>query len=45
MPSDEQKKFIDKTVLEIINSIKKDGIYNEKFETDLNEVIETIYGF
>lgn len=44
-PSDKQKEFIDKTVQEIINSIKKDGIYNEKFETDLNEEIKTIYGF
>ncbi len=45
LPSDEQKAFIDKTVKEIIDNIKKDGIYNEKLEIDLYEVIKIIYEF
>jgi len=45
LPSAEQKSFIDTTVQKIIDSIKESGIYNEKFETDLNEVIKKIYDF
>jgi hypothetical protein len=45
LPSDEQKSFIDKKVQEIIASIKKDRYYDDKLESDLNEVIKTIFGF
>ena len=45
LPSDEQKAFIDKTVKEIIDSIKKGGVCNEKLEIDLYEVIKIIYEF
>ena len=45
LPTDEQKRFIDMTVQNIIDSIKKDGVYNEKLEIEINEVIKTIYEF
>jgi phospholipid N-methyltransferase len=44
-PTDKQLKHIDKTVGEIINSIKKTGSYNEELEKELNEIIKTVYGF
>lgn len=45
LPSEEQQSSIDKTVQEIINSIKVNGKYNEDLEIGLNEVIKIIYGF
>lgn len=45
LPSEEQRSCIDKTVQKIIKSIKDNGNYNEKLETELNEVIKIIYGF
>ncbi len=45
LPTDEQKVYIDKIVLEIISSIKENGNYNDKLEIELNEIIKTIYGF
>ncbi|MCE9539810.1 MAG: SAM-dependent methyltransferase, partial [Bacteroidetes bacterium] len=44
-PTDEQLKFIDNSVSEIINSIKATGSYNEELEKELNEIIKTVYGF
>ena len=44
-PMSEQLKFIDNTVCEIINSIKKTGSYKIELEKELNEIIKTIYGF
>jgi hypothetical protein len=44
-PTDNQLKYIDNTVSEIINSIKKTGSYNEELEKELNEIIKTVYGF
>jgi adenine-specific DNA-methyltransferase len=44
-PKDEQLKFIDSTVREIITSIKQTGSCNEKPEEELKEIIKTIYGF
>ncbi|PGH39096.1 MAG: SAM-dependent methyltransferase, partial [Candidatus Nephrothrix sp. EaCA] len=44
-PTDEQLKFTDNIVKEIINSIKQAGRYNEGLEIELNELIKTIYGF
>jgi len=44
-PTDEQLKFIDNSVSEIINSIKSTGSYNEELEKELNEIIKTVYGF
>lgn len=44
-PTDKQKIFIDKTVQIILDQIKTKGQYNETLATELNEVIETIYGF
>jgi len=45
LPTSEELKHIDNTVREIIDSIKKTGSYEEKSETELNEIIKTIYGF
>ena len=45
MPSEEQLKFVDSTVKDIIDSIKQTGSYNKKSENILNETIKTIYGF
>lgn len=44
-PTDEQLKFIDTIVSEIINSIKQSGSYNEELEKELNVIIKTVYGF
>jgi adenine-specific DNA-methyltransferase len=45
MPTDIQKISIDKTVQIILDEIKTQGRYNQSLETELNEIIETIYGF
>lgn len=45
LPTDKQKIFIDKTIQIILDEIKVKGQYNEMLEKELNEVIETIYGF
>jgi hypothetical protein len=45
LPTSEELKRIDNTVREIIDSIKKTGSYEEKSETELNEIIKIIYGF
>lgn len=44
-PTNNQLKFIDKTVREILASIKQTGGYPANLEAELNEVIKTIYGF
>lgn len=45
LPSDEQKVFIDITVRKIIDGIKKEDVADKMLENELNEIIETIYGF
>jgi len=44
-PSDEQKLFIDKAVMKIIESLKMTGSYDEILETEVYEIIESIYSF
>ncbi|MGB4414416.1 MAG: Eco57I restriction-modification methylase domain-containing protein [Paludibacter sp.] len=44
-PTDKQLLYIDDTVNKIIDSIKQNGKYNEKWEEELNEIIKSIFGF
>ena len=45
LPTDKQKIFIDETVQRILDEIKTTGHYTEILETELNEIMEIIYGF
>ena len=44
-PSDQQKKLINNNVQKILDSIIKQGHYNEDLENEVNKAIEIIYGF
>jgi adenine-specific DNA-methyltransferase len=45
IPTDEQKKIINSSVENILESIATLGYYNENIENRLNVIIEEIYGF
>lgn len=45
MPDDKMMKTITSKVKEILSSIKKNGILDERIETDIHSFFKTLYGF